>query len=201
MVVNVRTKDDLRDLLRNHASGNWVIGVATETRITMVRVFNWKMDQVLKGDFSRARSRRDAIGKLIIGISKCRIENFRTHKSWGEIFGQARVAYTPCVPIQKQNDSVIGILRDDSFGEMNQNEIDEFFKRLIAEIQLRGLKKIVFKAGGIPIPDFFRQWCQYNNVELEVISEDELNRQYAIDNDILWEDDLFDEDQQVDFRD
>jgi hypothetical protein len=84
---------------------------------------------------------------------------------------------------------------------MNQNEIDEFFKRLKAEIQLRGLNKIVFKAGGIPIPDSFRQWCQNNNVEIEIFSEDELNRQYPIDNDILWEDDLFDDDQQNDFRD
>lgn len=201
MVVNVRTHDDLRDLLRDRASGNWVIGVATEPSITMVRVFNWEMDQVLKGDLSRARSRRDAIGKLIIGISNCRIENFRAHKSWREIFGQARVAYTPYVPIQKQNDSVVGILRNAPFGEMNQNEIDEFFKRLKAEIQLRGLNKIVFKAGRIPIPDIFRQWCQDNNVEIEIISEDELNRQYPIDNDILWEDDLFEDDQQIDFRD
>jgi len=201
MVVNVRTHDDLRDLLRNRASGNWVIGVATEPSITMVRVFNWNMDQVLKGDFSRERSRRDAIGKLIIGISKSRIENFRAYKSWVELFGSAAVAYTPYVPVQKQNDEVTGVLRDANFGEMNKNEIDEFFKRLKAEIQLRGLNKIVFKAGGVPIPDSFRQWCQENNIEIEVIPEDELNRQYPIDNDILWEDDLFDEDQQVDIRD
>jgi hypothetical protein len=201
MVVNVRTHDDLRDLLRNRASGNWVIGVATEPSITMVRVFNWNMDQVLKGDFSRERSRRDAIGKLIIGISKSRIENFRAYKSWVELFGSAAVAYTPYVPVKKQNDEVTGVLRDANFGEMNKNEIDEFFKRLKAEIQLRGLNKIVFKAGGVPIPDSFRQWCQENNIEIEVIPEDELNRQYPIDNDILWEDDLFDEDQQVDNRD
>lgn len=201
MVVNVRTHDDLRDLLRNRASGNWVIGVDTEPNITKVRVFNWDNNQVLKGDFDRARSRRDADRRLIIGIRKCRIENFRAYKNWFEIFGSAAVAYTPYVPVQKQNDSFIGILRNAHFGDMNQNEIDEFFKRLKAEIQLRGLNKIVFKAGGIPTPDFFRQWCQDNNVEIEIIPEDELNRQYPIDNDILWEDDLFDDDQQIDFRD
>jgi hypothetical protein len=201
MVVNVRTHDDLRDLLRNRASGNWVVGVDTEPRITKVRVFNWDCDQVLQGDFNRTRSRRDVDRKLIIGISKCRIENFRAYKSWFEIFGSAAVAYTPYVPVQKQNDSVIGILRNSPFGEMNQNEIDEFFKRLKAEIQLRGLNKIVFKAGGTPIPDSFRQWCQNNNVEIEVIPEDEMNRQYPIDNDILWEEDLFNYDQQIDIRD
>jgi hypothetical protein len=94
-----------------------------------------------------------------------------------------------------------GIIRDTNFAGMNQNEIDEFFKRLKAEIQLRGLNKIVFKAGGIPIPDFFRQWCQDNNVIIEVLSEEEMDRQYPIDNDILWEDDLFDDDQQNNFRD
>ena len=57
MVVNVRTHDDLRDLLRNRASGNWVIGVDTEPIRTKVRVFNWDNNQDLKGDFDRARSR------------------------------------------------------------------------------------------------------------------------------------------------
>ena len=33
MVVNVRTHDDLRDLLRNRASGNWIVGIGTEPRI------------------------------------------------------------------------------------------------------------------------------------------------------------------------
>jgi hypothetical protein len=47
MVVNVRTHDDLRDLLRNRASGNWNVGIATEARITKVRVFNWDTNQVL----------------------------------------------------------------------------------------------------------------------------------------------------------
>ena len=154
MVVNVRTDDDLRDLLRNRASGNWVIGVDTEPIITKVRVFNWDNNQVLKGDFDRARSRRDADRRLIIGIRKCRIENFRAYKNWFEIFGSAAVAYTPYVPVQKQIDSFVGILRNAHFGDMNQNEIDEFFRRLIAEIRLRGLNKIVFNAGEIPIPDF-----------------------------------------------
>lgn len=201
MVVNVRTKDDLRDLLRNCASGNWDIGVATEPSITKVRVFNWNNDQVLKGDFNRTRSRRDVDSKLIIGISKCRIENFRAGANWFEIFGRANKSYTPYVPLQRANGTTSGIIRDANFAEMNQNEIVDFFRRLISEIRLCGLQKIVFKAGGIPIPDFFRQWCQDKNVEIEIITEDELNRQYPIDNDILWEDDLFDDDQQIDFRD
>ena len=104
MVVNVRTRDDLMDLLLNRASGNWVIGVDTEPSITKVRVFNWDNYQVFKGDYNRARSRRDGDGRLIIAVIKCRIENFRAHESWFKIFGSATVAYTPNVPVQKQND-------------------------------------------------------------------------------------------------
>jgi hypothetical protein len=201
MVVNVRTKDDLRDLLRNCASGNWDIGVATEPSITKVRVFNWNNDQVLKGDFNPTRSRRDLDSKLIIGISKCRIENFRAGANWFEIFGRANKSYTPYVPLQRANGTTSGIIRDANFAEMNQNEIVDFFRRLISEIRLCGLQKIVFKAGGIPIPDFFRQWCQNNNVIIEVIREDEIDRQYPKENDIQWEDDLFDDNQQIDIRD
>ena len=201
MVVNVRTHGDLIDLLRNRASGNWNVGIGTEPRITKVRVFNWDTSQVLKGDYDPARSARDVNNDLIIGISKCRIENFSANERWFDIFQMAAVVYTPPVAIQKSNGILTGILRDANFDEMSQNEIDEFFRRLIAEIRLSGLQKIVFKAGGIPIPDFFRQWCQDKNVEIEIITEDELNRQYPIDNDILWEDDLFDDDQQIDFRD
>jgi hypothetical protein len=201
MVINVRTRDDLRDLLRNRASGNWNVGIVMESRITKVRVFNWETNQVLKGDYAPSRSSRDGNNDLIIGIRKCRIENFSANERFFDIFQMAVVVYTPSVSIQKSRGTVTGILRDVNFGGMNQNETDEFFRRLIAEIRLRGLNKIVFKAGGTLIPDFFRQWCQDNNVEIEVIPEDDLNRQYPIDNDILWENDLFDDDQQIDFRD
>ena len=187
-------------MLRNRASGNWNIGIATEPRITKVRVFNWDTDQVLKGDYEAARSAWDANDDLIIGISKCRIENFRANERWFDIFQMAVVVYTPPVAIQKSNGMVTGILRDANFDGMSQNEIDDFFRRLIAEIRLRGLQKIVLKAGGIPIPDFFRQWCKDKKVKIEIITEDEFNRHYPIDNDILWEDDLFDNDQQIYLR-
>jgi hypothetical protein len=200
MVVNVRTQDDLRELLRNRASGNWNIGVGTEPRITKVRVFNWDNDQVLKGDFNRARSRRDADDDLIIGISKCRIENFRAGERFFDIFGMAAVVYTPYVPIQRVNGMTSGIIRGINFAGRNQNEIDEFFKRLISEIRLRGITNIVFRAGGIPIPDFFTDWCQQNGVNIQILPDEELDRIYPEVNDILCEDELFDENQNEDIR-
>jgi hypothetical protein len=195
MIVNIRTRDDLRVLLRNRASGNWNIGRATEPQITKVRVFNWDTDQVLKGDFAPTRSIRDIDGDLIIGISKCRIENFKSKEKWFDIFGTAVVVYTPPVSIQMPNGKKTGIFRDVNFGGMNQNEIDDFFRRLIMEIRLSGLSQIVFNAGGIPIPDFFTQWCQENNVEIEVLTKENLENNYPEENDIVWEDDFFDDDQ------
>ena len=56
MVVNVRTQDDLRDLLRNRATGNWNVGISTEPKITKVRVFNWDTDQVVKGGYDPSQS-------------------------------------------------------------------------------------------------------------------------------------------------
>jgi hypothetical protein len=150
---------------------------------------------VLKGDFAPTRSIRDIDGDLIIGISKCRIENFKSKEKWFDIFGTAVVVYTPPVSIQMPNGKKTGIFRDVNFGGMNQNEIDDFFRRLIMEIRLSGLSQIVFNAGGIPIPDFFTQWCQENNVEIEVLTKENLENNYPEENDIVWEDDFFDDDQ------
>jgi len=60
------------------------------------------------------------------------------------------------------------------------------------EIRLRGLNKVVFNAGGIQIPDFFRQWCQVNNVNIEVLTTEEIYNHYPEENDIDWEEALFD---------
>lgn len=201
MVVNVRTNDDLIEILRNRASGNWNIGVTTEPLITMVRVFNWNNDQVLKGYFNSAASRRNADGDLLIAIGKCRIENFRAGESWFDIFGMAAMVYTPYVPIQKSNGTTSGIMREPNFPRMNQNEIDVFFRRLISEIRLRGITNIVFIAGGTPIPNFFTDWCQQKVVTIEILADEELDRIYPGVNDILWEDELYDENPNDSIRD
>ena len=201
MIVNVRTHDDLTDLLRNRASGNWKIGQTTEHSITKVRVFNWDTNQVLKGDFDRARSLRDVNGDLIISISKCRIENFRANERWFDIFQMAAVVYTPFVTIQNLNGGKVGVIRDANFDGLNQNEINDFFKRLISEIRLQGLNNIVFRAGSIPIPDFFREWCLQNGVTIEILYDEDLDRLYPKVNDDIWEDDLFDRDQNIIERD
>jgi hypothetical protein len=159
----------------------------------MVRVFNWDNDQVLKGDFNRPSSIRDGDGDLIIGISNCRIENFRAGESWFDIFGMASVVYTPNVSVQRSYGMISGIIRDANFEEMNQNEIDEFFRRLISEIRLRGITNIVFRAGGVQIPGFFTDWCQQKGVTIQMLPDDELERLYPKVNDILWEEELFDE--------
>jgi|GEM_PF-717315 len=190
MVVNVRTRDDLRVLLGQRASGDWIIGVNRVPQITKVRVFNWDNSQVLKGDFNLGRSIR-ANDRLIIGMSHCRIENFSAQESWFDIFGAAVVVYTPNVSVQRLFGQTIGILRTNLVG-LNNNEIDEIFRGLIAEIRLRGINSIVIRGGGIPIPDFFEEWCNNNNVIIEILSEQEMDARYPFQNDNVFEDNLFD---------
>jgi hypothetical protein len=187
MVVNVRTQDDLRELLRNRASGNWIIGANRVPQITKVRVFNWENNQVLKGDFDPASCIRDADGRLIIAMRKCRIENFARNENWFQIFGAAVVVYTPNVSIQMLNGAIIGILREINLAGLNQNKINEIFRRLKAEIRLRGLNRIVIRDGNIPIPDFFEEWCGINNVEIEILSEEQMDVLYPVQNDQLFD--------------
>lgn len=197
MIVNVRTRNDLRDLLRNRASGHWGIGRGTEPLITKVRVFNWEMDQVLKGDYNRKCSVWDVAGKLIIGIKNCRIENFNNggkQNLYFDSFGTTPFVYSEDISLQKIKGQVVGIVRSSIPSDMSQNEINEYFERLKREIILRGLTKIVFKKGGIPIPEDFISWCQNNGVQIEILSEDEFNNSYPVQNDIFWEDELFEDD-------
>jgi hypothetical protein len=42
------------------------------------------------------------------------------------------------------------------------------------------LKKIVFRGGGtIPIPDWFKDWCRENGIDIEILDPDEFDRQYC----------------------
>jgi hypothetical protein len=191
MIVNVRTNDDLRDLLANRQSGNWIVSAASERRITKVRVFNWDVTQVLKGDFDPLCSFRDPGNRLILGLKKCRIENFNPNGTWSNLFGAAAVVYTEEVSIQIQGGERIAIVRGNYMGPNTDSEIKDYFDRLKREIGLRGIGKIVFQGGGnIPIPDDFREWCNQNNINIEILDEDELNRLYPEELDIVSEEDL-----------
>jgi hypothetical protein len=193
MIVNVRTKDDLLILLRNRESGNWKVGATSEPKLTKVRVFNWDATQVLKGDYDPTNSIRDNSNRLIIGINNCRIENFEPAGSWAGFFGAATVVYTEEVSIQNHGFNKIGIVRGNYVGPMTKSEVDDYFERLKKEILLRGLNKIVFQGGGtISIPDFFSEWCNQNGVDILILNEDELNRLYHQDNDLLFEETIFD---------
>jgi hypothetical protein len=188
MIINVRTEDNLLILLRNYQSGNWKVGVVSEPRITKVRVFNWDVTQVFKGDYDSLNSNRDANDRLILGIKNCRIENFYAAGTWSDLFGSAAVVYTEEVSIQIQGIKRIGIVRENYDGPLSQNEIDEYFGRLKREIQLRGINKIVFRGGGtISVPEFFKNWCQENSVIIEILEDDELDRLYPVELDILFD--------------
>jgi hypothetical protein len=188
MIINVRTEDNLLILLRNCQSGNWKVGVVSEPRITKVRVFNWDVTQVFEGDYDSLNSNRDANDRLILGVKNCRIVNFYAAGTWTGLFGSATVVYTEDVSIQTHGIERIGIVRENYDGPISQNEIDEYFGRLKREIQLRGINKIVFRGGGtIAVPEFFKSWCQENSVMIEILEDDELDRLYPVELDILFD--------------
>lgn len=188
MIVNVRTNDNLLILLGNGQSGNWKVGVVSEPRITKVRVFNWDLTQVLNGDYDSVNSYRDLSDRLILAIRNCRIENFNSAGTWAGFFGTAVVVYTEEVSIQIQGTERVGIVRESYEGPMSQNEIDEYFERLKREILLRGINKIVFRGGGtISVPEFFINWCKQNGVMIEILEDNELDRLYPAELDILFD--------------
>jgi hypothetical protein len=197
MIINVRTRyNTLQHLLALRCSGNWRVSAITEASITKVRVFDWDTTQVLKGDYNPLpyAIKWDPNGDLILGIRYGRIENFHFNDRWFDLFGAASVVYTEEVSIQIIGNNKIGIVRETYTGPMTPNEINDYFERLIREIKLRGLNKIVFRAGGIPLPDSFINWCKQNGVEIEILDEEEYNEKYPTEKDIIWEDELIPED-------
>jgi hypothetical protein len=56
MIINIRTKDNLNDLLAAEQSGNWVVSTEKEYEAaalgnTKVKVYSWDGSVVLTGDY------------------------------------------------------------------------------------------------------------------------------------------------------
>jgi 2-hydroxy-3-keto-5-methylthiopentenyl-1-phosphate phosphatase len=50
-------------------------------------------------------------------------------------------------------------------------QIDELFKNLIEIVERSKSEKIILPGGGdIPIPDFFKEYCRLNYLQIEIIS-------------------------------
>jgi hypothetical protein len=75
LTVQVRTQDDLRDLLSSGASAAWVISDDRQQQITHVQVVNFDGVQMIEGVFDRNASSRREDDRLIVRFLDGRIVN------------------------------------------------------------------------------------------------------------------------------
>ncbi|MBW4465456.1 MAG: hypothetical protein KME07_08445 [Pegethrix bostrychoides GSE-TBD4-15B] len=78
LIIQVRTADNLLDLLKAHKSGNWVVAQGREKEITDVEIVNFDGTQKIEGIFDAANSFRLDDGKLIIAFTNACIRNCST---------------------------------------------------------------------------------------------------------------------------
>jgi len=75
LTVQVRTHDNLLDLLAQSESPAWVVAKDREPRITHVQVVNFDGTQMIEGVYDRVASERRDDGRLIIRFLDGRIVN------------------------------------------------------------------------------------------------------------------------------
>jgi len=83
MILQIRTKDNLDDLLRHGTSPSWVISEGKIKSIEKVEIFQFDGKKVLKADFKADLSRRTESGRLIVAFSNGTIEECE-HKWIGQ---------------------------------------------------------------------------------------------------------------------
>ena len=75
LVVQVRTHDDLRDLLARGESPAWVIAEDRQQQITHVQIVNLEGTQMIEGVFDRNASSRRNDNRLVLRFLDGRIVN------------------------------------------------------------------------------------------------------------------------------
>lgn len=75
VTVQVRTRDDLRQLLAAEESPAWVIAEDKQLRITHVQIVDFDGRQMIEGLFDRKGSERREDGRLVIKFLDGRIIN------------------------------------------------------------------------------------------------------------------------------
>jgi uncharacterized protein (TIGR02145 family) len=74
MIIKLRTRDDLMQLLKSGKSESWVVSEDKENQITNVEIYQFDGNQVLKGTFDKTKSSRTEKGRLIVGFNNAKIE-------------------------------------------------------------------------------------------------------------------------------
>ena len=74
MILKIRTKDALEDLLRHSNSPSWVISESRINQIKNVEIYQFDGKKVLKADFDLDKSSRTESGRLIVAFSNAIID-------------------------------------------------------------------------------------------------------------------------------
>lgn len=75
LVIQVRTVDNLLDLLKANQSGNWTVAQGKEREITDVEIVSFDGTQKIEGTFDAAHSYRLDDGKLVMAFKDACIRN------------------------------------------------------------------------------------------------------------------------------
>jgi len=75
LTVQVRTADNLLDLLKATQSGNWVVAQGKEQDITHVEIVNFEGTQKIEGTFEPEKSFRLDDGRLVMAFTDACIRN------------------------------------------------------------------------------------------------------------------------------
>jgi hypothetical protein len=174
MIVKIRTRDNLNDILANGQSGNWKIAQGLEGQISKVQIWSFDGREVLEADFNPANSKRLPNGRLVVGIVNGNITASEIKWPW-----RAPVVYGAGIEIYDDQGTKVGVVRGNNSLPMNQQQVEDYFKRLEKDILLELPQKVIFQGGGqIQIPEEFREFCRRNGIEIEILDEEELNRRY-----------------------
>ena len=83
MILQIRTQDNLEELLRNGNSYAWTISDNEVRQLKQVEIYQFDGKRVLKADFDSVRSRRTNNSRLIIAFNNRKIEE-SDHKWLGD---------------------------------------------------------------------------------------------------------------------
>jgi hypothetical protein len=105
MKLQIRTKDNLEDLLRHRNSPSWVISESRVSQIEEVEIYQFDGKKVIKGTFDIDNSSRTESGRLIVAFKNALIEDC-DHK-W---IGQNPIKYDNIKYINDKNNmgSILG---------------------------------------------------------------------------------------------
>jgi len=75
LIIQVRTADNLLDLLKANKSGNWVVAQGKEQEITDVEIVSFDGTQKIEGTFDATNRFRLDDGRLVIAFTNACIRN------------------------------------------------------------------------------------------------------------------------------